>query len=310
MSLLDLPELTLDCILEKLSASELCAMSCVSSELREKCVSDHFWKKHMEKKWSRLMGDAAIKEWKSHVSTLMSCVSNSNQSRTQWSWSSRIVANLNPFSWLTSNHGCCSDVSLAPVDSLMYWYSNLENGKFWFPAQVYNRENGHVGFMMSCYDAKIRYDYKTDTFQARYSAHGRRAAEEKVTWQRLRPSLVEAGSRDLHVSDCLDGLCPGDHFEIQWRRTKEFPYGWWYGIVGHLQYCEGENNCNCHDDENVVMEFRQFRLESPWRTTVINRKNHRETGNEENGFYGGVKKLGTEEEISTWKQLWPPQTLE
>jgi hypothetical protein len=58
------------------------------------------------------------------------------------------------------------------------------------------------------------------------------------------------------------------------------------------------------------MEFRQFRPESPWRRTVIKRKDHRETGNEENGFYGGVKKLGTEEEISTWKQLWPSQALE
>ena len=35
VSLLDLPDLTLDCILEKLSASELCAMACVCSELRE-----------------------------------------------------------------------------------------------------------------------------------------------------------------------------------------------------------------------------------------------------------------------------------
>ncbi|VVB02922.1 unnamed protein product [Arabis nemorensis] len=255
-------------------------MSCVCSELRDKCVSDHLWNNHMEKKWSRLMGDAAVKEWNTHVSTIMSCLRNPNPSKRHWS--SRLVANLKPFSWLSSNIGCCGDERssfLAPVDSVIYWYSNLENGKFWFPAQVYNRENGHVGFMMSCYDAKIRYDYKTDTFQARYSAHGRRAAEENVTWQRLRPTLVEAGSRDLHLSDCLEG--------------------WWYGIVGHLQNCDGENNCRCHNDENVVMEFRQFRPESPWRTTVINRKNHRETGNEENGFYGGVKKLGTEEEIST-----------
>lgn len=28
-------------------------------------------------------------------------------------------------------------------------------------------QNGHVGFMMSCYDAKVRYDNKTNTFQAR-----------------------------------------------------------------------------------------------------------------------------------------------
>lgn len=85
----------------------------------------------------------------------------------------------------------------------------------------------------------------------RYSAHGRRAAEENVTWQRLRPALVETESRDLHVSDCLQGLRPGDHFEIQWRRTKEFPYGWWFGVVGHLQNCVGEENCRCISDGNI-----------------------------------------------------------
>ncbi|CAN6823010.1 hypothetical protein Bca4012_028501 [Brassica carinata] len=315
MSLLDLPDLTLDCILEKLSPSELCAMACVCSELRDKCVCDHLWKKHMEKRWGRLMGDAAIKEWKTHVATLMACLKNSNPSSYRSNaqqWRSRLAANLKPFSWLKTNHGCHNggSSSSSPIDSVMYWYSNLESGKFWFPAQVYNRENGHVGFMMSCYDAKVRYDNRTNTFQARYSAHGRRAAEENVTWQRLRPALVETESRDLHVSDCLQGLRPGDHFEIQWRRTKEFPYGWWFGVVGHLQNCVGEENCRCVSDENVVMEFRQFRPESPWKTTVLNRKDHRETGNEVSGFYGGVKKLGTEEEVSTWKRLWPSQVLD
>ena len=28
-------------------------------------------------------------------------------------------------------------------------------------------QNGHVGFMLSCYDAELRYDARTDTFQAR-----------------------------------------------------------------------------------------------------------------------------------------------
>ncbi|CAN8317800.1 unnamed protein product [Cochlearia groenlandica] len=309
MSLLDLPELTLDCILEKLSASDLCAMACVCSEIRDKSISDHLWEKHMETKWGRLMCEAARQEWKSHVSTLMSCFRTKHRSNTTTTttWSS----NLKPFSWLTRNHGCKNRGScLLPIDSLMYWYMSLENGKFWFSAQVYNRESGHVGFMMSCYDAKIRYDYKINTFQARYSAHGRRAAEENVTWLRLRPALIDTKSRDLHVSDCLQRLRPGDHFEIQWRRTKEFPYGWWFGIVGHLQNCVGEDNCRCCSDENVVMEFRQFRQESSWRTTVISRINHRETGDEANGFYGGVKKLGTEGEISTWKHLWPTQVLE
>lgn len=29
-------------------------------------------------------------------------------------------------------------------------------------------QNGHVGFMLSCYDAQLCYDSRTDTFQARY----------------------------------------------------------------------------------------------------------------------------------------------
>ena len=29
-------------------------------------------------------------------------------------------------------------------------------------------QNGHVGFMLSCYDAQLCYDSSTDTFEARY----------------------------------------------------------------------------------------------------------------------------------------------
>lgn len=29
------------------------------------------------------------------------------------------------------------------------------------------QQNGHVGFMLSCYDAELSYDPQTDTFQAR-----------------------------------------------------------------------------------------------------------------------------------------------
>ncbi|KAK1401806.1 hypothetical protein POM88_001411 [Heracleum sosnowskyi] len=39
--------------------------------------------------------------------------------------------------------------STLPVDSVMALYLSLETGKLWFPAQVFNRENGYVGFMMS-----------------------------------------------------------------------------------------------------------------------------------------------------------------
>ncbi|XP_010554766.1 PREDICTED: F-box protein At2g41170 isoform X2 [Tarenaya hassleriana] len=315
VSLLDLPELALELVLEKLSPAELCVMACVCSELRERCMSDHLWEKHMKNKWGRLMGDAATREWRSHVAAKMSCLRRSNRSNTNWNLLS-VLAKSMPFSLLSAktelgNNGNGGAEETSSCLSVMSWYSSLENGKFSFPAQVFNRENGHVGFMMSCYDAEIRYNSKLDTFRARYSPCGRRTAEENVTWERLRSPPVDTPSRALHESDCLHELRPDDHVEIQWRRSKEFPYGWWYGIVGHLQICSGhEKNCLCESDENVVLEFRQFRPESPWRTTVIRRTDHRETGNESDGFYGGVRKLYAKEEISTWNRLWPTQVLE
>ena len=36
--------------------------------------------------------------------------------------------------------------------------------------------------------------------------------------------------QDLHASACLEDLRPGDHFEIQWRKNKDFPYGM-YGFL-------------------------------------------------------------------------------
>jgi hypothetical protein len=46
-----------------------------------------------------------------------------------------------PFSWYKSQ--CESrnkPTACLPVDSIMALYLSLESGKFWFPAQVYNRE--------------------------------------------------------------------------------------------------------------------------------------------------------------------------
>ncbi|KAK3004304.1 hypothetical protein RJ639_018666 [Escallonia herrerae] len=168
----------------------------------------------------------------------------------------------------------------------MAWYLSLEGGKFLFPAQVYNRENGNVGFMLSCYDAELSYDSNTDTFKARYSSHGRPTVEDNIEWSRLRAPAVDTPAHVLHVSDCLNELRPGDHIEIQWRRNKDFPY------------------------DTVVLEFKQYMLTSRWRQVEINRKEHREVGDEADGFYGGIRKLHHEEDILTWKRLWPTQIVE
>jgi hypothetical protein len=49
--------------------------------------------------------------------------------------------------------------------------------------------------------------------------------EDGVQWDRVRAPPVDTRAHDLHASDCLHELRPGDHIEIQWRRNKEFPYG-------------------------------------------------------------------------------------
>lgn len=62
--------------------------------------------------------------------------------------------------------------------------------------------------------------------------------------------------------------------------------------------------------ETVWLEFNQYTLGSRWRRAAINRKSHREEGNEAEGFYGGIRKLKTKDEINIWKRLWPTETLE
>ncbi|XP_044478696.1 F-box protein At2g26850-like [Mangifera indica] len=309
LSLLDLPELTLECILEKLSPSGLCIMAGVCSSLRDRCTSDHLWEKHMKQKWGKLIGDSAYREWQWHI------VSNKraslkNQTKQKDFFTS--LYTLLPFNWIRAKIENNSEPrSSPPVDSIMTWYVSLESGKFWFPAQVYNRENGHAGFMLSCYDAQLSYDSRTNTFRARYSNLRSRTVEENISWDRIRAPPTDTPSNVLHISDCLDDLKPGDHIEIQWRSNKEFPYGWWYGVIGHLESCDrNENHCHCHYSDMVALEFNQYPAGSQWRQTMINRKEHREVGNEGDGFYGGIRKLYKEEERAMWKSLWPARTLD
>ncbi|KAK4780669.1 hypothetical protein SAY87_016775 [Trapa incisa] len=247
MSVLDLPELALECILERLPPGGLFSMASVCNSLRKRCMSDHLWKRHMDQKWGRVIGQAAYREWECFIASRRDC-GCSRQGKLKGLMK---LLRFLPFSWIKSKlDNGEKKRNPHPTDSTMSWYLALETGKFWFPAQVYNRENGHVGFMLSCYDADLSYDARTDTFQARYPPHGRRAAatESGVTWDRLRAPPVNTLPHDLHRSSCLSDLRPGDHIEIQWRRNKGFPYGWWYGVVGHLESCDGsEVYCQCHD---------------------------------------------------------------
>ncbi|KAL5220313.1 hypothetical protein ABZP36_025026 [Zizania latifolia] len=324
LPLLDLPELVLERVLEELPPPSLAAMACVCAALRDRCSTDNLWERHVSGKWGHVLGAAARKEWEAELSARQSAGALPQPARRR-GWADSLACAW-PFSWI----GCRwlkgdavaaepspvpapSPSPLAPpVCSVVAWYRTVECGEFWFPAQVYNREDGHIGFMLSCYDAHLRYDRRTDTFTARYPPHGRKPAKEEdgVQWSRIRAPPASTLAHDLHTSGCLDDLRPGDHFEIQWRKNKDFPYGWWYGVVGHQESCNAnEHLCRCHEDDMVVLEFRHYAPGSRWRQTTVSRKDHREKGDETDGFYGGIRKLQTSEEISTWRKFWPVDVL-
>jgi hypothetical protein len=143
LSVLDLPDLVLECILEKLPPDSLCQMAGVCHSLREKCVSDHLWERHMKQKWGRVIGPVAYREWKWYVASKRSIGS---LRRGKQSSLIKFMSLRWPFSWMRMtvdgvyNNSVKKQSSYLPPDSFMTWYLALENGNFWFPAQVYNRE--------------------------------------------------------------------------------------------------------------------------------------------------------------------------
>lgn len=142
MSVLDLPELVLECILEKLPPSALCNMAGVCSSLRERCMGDHLWERHMKQKWGQIVGPAAYRVWQRHLASRKDPTHLKQGKQRLWV---KLFSFVRSFSWVRSKVPDTSKqttTSCLPVDSnsIMSWYLALETGRFWFPAQVYNRE--------------------------------------------------------------------------------------------------------------------------------------------------------------------------
>ena len=163
MSVLDLPELALDCILEGLPPSALCQMIAVCRSLRERCVSDHLWERHMKQKWGRVIGPAAYREWKWHVASKRS-VGGPKHGRQRGLM--RFLSIRWPLQWtrpkVDANNSPKKRSSL-PVDSIMNWYLAIDSGNFCFPAQVYNREVCNMWKPFCC-----NFLLKTYTYLASY----------------------------------------------------------------------------------------------------------------------------------------------
>lgn len=147
-SVLDLPELAIDCILAKLPPAELRNMAAVSRSMRERCRSDHLWESHMSNKWGSVLGTAARDEWRAYLSSSTAagggasgyCGSAASGKHRRWLAALSCVCPV--VSWMRPRAEGGAGMSAGPVldDSIMSCYLHMESGKFWFPAQVYNRE--------------------------------------------------------------------------------------------------------------------------------------------------------------------------
>ncbi|XP_061364790.1 F-box protein At2g26850-like [Gastrolobium bilobum] len=295
ISLMNLPESTLECILKRLSPMELIKMCEVCTCLRDRCRSDHLWDNHVKQKWGRVIGDAAYKEWQWHITTAKEEGNHLNQHIKQ-KGSLGSFAGAWPMLYLGSYLEDCNHLRRLSNNFMMTLYFSLESGKFWFSAQVYK------GLVVS--DALVRYDSKTDTFQARQQSGGWRLIGSNIQWDKLRSHPINTLPCIRHVSDCSEDLKPGDHIEIQWKGSIELPYDWWYAVIGHFDSCnENENYCGCHNSETLIVEFKQYSQGSSMRGIKLLRNG--EQYEEPAGYYGGIRKLHNEEEIERWKKLLP-----
>ncbi|XP_027934787.1 F-box protein At2g32560-like [Vigna unguiculata] len=298
ISLLDLPESTLDFILKCLSPIDLCRMSKVCVLLKGKCESDEFWENHIKEKWGRVIGDAVYKEWEWHIAIAKDGVLLNNQHTNQ-------TGSMGSFSGVWPNLYLSSYLEHFKVlngknsnNFMMSLYFSLETGTFWFPAEVYK------GLMI--HNALVKYDSQSNTFQARYQNGGWRCLGKNIEWDMVRAPSVHTPPYLLHLSHCLDTLKPEDHIEIQWRPNTQSPYDWWYAVIGHLDLCN-QNCCHCHYNDTLIVEFRQYPEVSNMRRIKLCRKKNEEQGDRIGGYYGGIRKLENHNEIQTWKKLFPLQ---
>lgn len=138
LSLLDLPDLALETILEKLDPADLSRTACVSTYLKDICLTDYLWKRHMKQKWGRVIGCAAQKELELHIASLKDFLDGGEKRWLLWVYLSKLW-HVMMFKFGRSNEKRkCS----RPFDgySIVSCFRALETGTFWFPAQVFNRE--------------------------------------------------------------------------------------------------------------------------------------------------------------------------
>ena len=131
---MDLPDPVLVSILSRLSPSSLCTVALVSQSLKQICYTDQIWELHINLKWGTLISHpGARRAWEFYTS-----MRNDLRSRGEGCFSFKDFLPFLRSEFSFGNQDIVKSVS--DSCSMMKYYSALETGKFWLPAQVYNRE--------------------------------------------------------------------------------------------------------------------------------------------------------------------------
>ena len=133
VSLLDLPGEVVHCIIKRLSPQDLYRVSQVCTRLRNISRGDNLWEKHVEQKWSRLVGNDAYHEWEYHTTKYKELLVDQNLTEP-FGTISGDSPSQRLHSYLRINRTL---IGLIKNHSKMALYIFLETGRFWFPAQVY-----------------------------------------------------------------------------------------------------------------------------------------------------------------------------
>ena len=130
-------------------------------------------------------------------------------------------------------------------------------GESHMTVQVINRETErNLEFTMSAYDAKASYRLELNAWHVTYLNDDRGVVCETVPTKQLRPIPTDLGSATTPYSPWKLYRHPavataaavktqkiyavGDGVEIQWKRQKQHPYGWWYGVISDIWHGDTE----------------------------------------------------------------------
>ena len=237
------------------------------------------------------------------------------------------------------------------------FYKDVLFGNTALNVQVLNRETSrNLEFTMSAYDAKVTYRIELNSYHCTYLRDGRGLVCETVDRQQLRPIPKDLENKTSKYDPFQLYLDPntkyhkqnqlswkeGQGVEIQWKRHKDHPFGWWYGEISkiwhdtkattgkvgdlvHIQMpglsqsemilmedtnTDDNDNNNVANDKKVLTKvtviFEQYKKESCWHqvTVVVGSK---EDVRSMGGWVGGIRRSLTSKQ--DWNGFLPNRKI-